>query len=245
MTIPDASALATTCDGGSGAVGFRLGPGAVLEHYELIRQLGAGGMGMVFLARDTRLGRLVAIKFLLDHTGMAAERFLGEARATAQCRHENIVIIHAADEVDGAPYMVLEYIQGRTLRAAMAERAHDTAAVAIELMLPVARALACAHEMGLIHRDLKPENILLGDDGAVKVVDFGIAKQVSLDLAATLPARAMGATAARWAQRYLGGGDHPLRARDRRASARAAHAREARAGRGSGDPHAERARAAP
>ncbi|MDC0748638.1 protein kinase [Polyangium sp. rjm3] len=168
-------------------MGFRLEPGTVFKHYELIRQLGAGGMGVVFLARDIRLGRLVAIKFLLDRTGTAAERFLGEARATALCRHENIVVIHDVDEVDGSPYMVLEYIQGRTLRAEMAERAHDTAAVAIEVMLPVARALACAHEMGLIHRDLKPENILLGDDGAVKVVDFGIAKQVSMGQAAALP----------------------------------------------------------
>ncbi|WP_248913793.1 protein kinase domain-containing protein [Polyangium aurulentum] len=169
------------------AVGFKLEPGTVHKHYELIRQLGAGGMGVVFLARDIRLGRLVAIKFLLEHAGTAAKRFLGEARATALCRHENIVVIHDVDEVDGSPYMVLEYIQGRTLRAAMAERAHDTAAVTIEVMLPVVRALACAHEMGLIHRDLKPENILLGDDGAVKVVDFGIAKQVSMAQAAALP----------------------------------------------------------
>ncbi|UQA56986.1 protein kinase domain-containing protein [Polyangium aurulentum] len=187
MEIPKGGALATTCDAGPGAVSLKLEPGTVHKHYELIRQLGAGGMGVVFLARDIRLGRLVAIKFLLDRTGTAAERFLGEARATALCRHDNIVVIHDVDEVDGSPYMVLEYIQGRTLRAAMAERAHDTAAVAIEVMLPVARALACAHEMGLIHRDLKPENILLGDDGAVKVVDFGIAKQVSMAQAAALP----------------------------------------------------------
>ncbi|UQA56959.1 protein kinase domain-containing protein [Polyangium aurulentum] len=188
MEIPEARALTIPRDAGPGAVDFRLVPGAVLKNYELIRQLGAGGMGTVFLARDVRLGRLVAIKFLLEPTETAAERFLGEVRATAQCRHENIVIIHEADEVDGAPYMVLEYIQGRTLRAVMAERAHDIRAAAIELMLPVARALARAHEMGIIHRDLKPENILLGDDGVVKVVDFGIAKQVSPALAATQPA---------------------------------------------------------
>ncbi|HZF48733.1 MAG TPA: protein kinase, partial [Polyangiaceae bacterium] len=187
MEMPKGGALATTCGAGPGAGGLKLEPGTVHKHYELIRQLGTGGMGVVFLARDIRLGRLVAIKFLLDRTGTAAPRFLGEARATALCRHENIVIIHDVDEVDGSPYIVLEYIQGRTLRAEMAERAHDTAAAAIEVMLPVARALACAHEMGLIHRDLKPENILLGDDGAVKVVDFGVAKQVSLSHAAAPP----------------------------------------------------------
>jgi hypothetical protein len=92
-------------------VSLKLEPGTVHKHYELIRQLGAGGMGVVFLARDIRLGRLVAIKFLLDRTGTAAPRFLGEARATALCRHENIVIIHDVDEVDGSPYIVLEYIR--------------------------------------------------------------------------------------------------------------------------------------
>jgi WD40 repeat protein/predicted Ser/Thr protein kinase len=176
-----------TLGAGQGAPGRVLAPGTVIKHYELIRELGAGGMGVVFLARDTRLGRLVAIKFLLEHTGTAAERILAEARVTAQCRHENIVVIYDVDEVDGYPYMVLEYIQGRTLRAAMVERARDTAAMAVELMLPVARALACAHEMGIVHRDLKPENILLADDGQVKVVDFGIAKQVATAQAATLP----------------------------------------------------------
>ena len=78
---------------GAAGVKLRVEPGTVLKHYELIRKLGAGGMGMVFLARDTRLGRLVAIKFLLEHTGLSAERFLAEARTTAQCKHENIVVI--------------------------------------------------------------------------------------------------------------------------------------------------------
>lgn len=155
-----------------------LEPGTVIKHYELIRELGAGGMGMVFLARDTRLARLVAIKFLLEHTGDGAERFLVEARTTALCRHENIVVIYDVDEINGFPYMVLEYIEGRTLRSAMNERARDTAS-AVEVMVPVARALACAHAMGIIHRDLKPENILLAHSGQVKVVDFGIAKQIA------------------------------------------------------------------
>jgi serine/threonine protein kinase len=96
--------------------------GASLKHYEIIRKLGEGGMGTVFLARDTKLGRLVAIKVLRKPTGPSTERFLAEARATARCKHENIVVIHEVDELDGTPYMVLEYLEGRTLRDWMAQR---------------------------------------------------------------------------------------------------------------------------
>lgn len=172
-------------------------PGAFIAHYEIIRPLGEGGMGQVYLARDTRLGRLVAIKILtFGADGLVNTQFLSEARATARCRHENIVIIYEADEIDSIPYMVLEYVEGRTLRALMGEHgiATDAApfkseiaesqprrlerispAMCIELMLPVARALASAHALGIVHRDLKPENILVAADGSVKVVDFGIA----------------------------------------------------------------------
>jgi energy-coupling factor transporter ATP-binding protein EcfA2/cell division protein FtsB len=174
-------------------------PGTVLKHYEIIRKLGAGGMGMVFLARDTRLGRLVAIKFLLEYSGSFAERFLAEARATARCRHENIVVIYDVDELDGHPYMVLEYMEGRTMQAFMSERAPPDPGEpgkekaprlapmpprpAIELILPVVRALDVAHAMGIVHRDLKPSNIFLADTGHVKVLDFGLAKQIGVDLA--------------------------------------------------------------
>src|SRR5262245_35495347 len=94
--------MATVSASSSGEL--ELHPGMVIKHYELIRKLGAGGMGMVFLARDIRLGRLVAIKFLLEHTGEMGERFLLEARTTAQCRHENIVVIYDVDEMQGSPY---------------------------------------------------------------------------------------------------------------------------------------------
>ncbi|WP_438003500.1 protein kinase [Sorangium sp. So ce321] len=167
--------------------------GANIKHYEIIRKLGQGGMGVVFLARDTRLGRLVAIKLLREHSGQGSGRFLAEARATARCRHENIVVIHEVDEIHGHPYLVLEYVKGRTLREWMAQREHPSAPgspvahtpsgpvspnLAVELMIPVVRALICAHEIGIVHRDLKPENILLDDTGAIKVLDFGIAKQI-------------------------------------------------------------------
>ncbi|MBL8972313.1 MAG: protein kinase, partial [Myxococcales bacterium] len=143
-------------------------------------------MGRVFLARDTRLARLCAIKLLLAYSGERAERFLSEARATARCKHESIVVVYEVDELHGFPYMVLEYIEGRTLREWMRERGGEgplPPRVAAEMMIPVVQALVCAHEMGIVHRDLKPENILLTEAGQIKVLDFGVAKQVASDLA--------------------------------------------------------------
>ncbi|MDI3290305.1 protein kinase [Polyangium sp. 15x6] len=171
--------------------------GSSIKHYELIRKLGEGGMGIVFLARDTKLGRLVAIKVLLEHSGVGAERFLAEARATARCKHENIVVIHEVDEHDGYPYMVLEHLEGRTLSAFLAQREAPGAfeprspadtrsgrvspSLAVELVLPVVRALSCAHQLGIVHRDLKPDNIFLTAAGHIKVLDFGIAKRVEAE----------------------------------------------------------------
>jgi serine/threonine protein kinase len=100
----------------------RIAAGSVLQHYEVIRPLGRGGMGEVFLARDTRLGRLVAIKLLTEHGGERAQRFLIEARATARLRHENIVVIYELGEHLGTPYMVLEYLKGKTLQEMLRER---------------------------------------------------------------------------------------------------------------------------
>ncbi|WP_233560989.1 serine/threonine-protein kinase, partial [Sorangium cellulosum] len=175
--------------------------GAPLKHYEIIRKLGQGGMAVVYLARDTRLGRLVAIKFLLSYTGRRIERFLDEARATARCRHENIVVIHEVDEILGCPYLVLEYIKGPSLREWMTQRelpgapgssaaparpgSRGTGAV-VEAMIPVVRALVCAHGLGIVHRDLKPENILVDDAGCTKVVDFGLAKRIEASCAPAL-----------------------------------------------------------
>ncbi|XXX41697.1 protein kinase [Sorangium sp. So ce117] len=166
--------------------------GGTIKHYEIIRELGQGGMSIVYLARDTKLGRLVAIKLLIEYSGQGIERFLAEARATASCRHENIVVIHEVDELRGHPYLVLEYIKGRTLSQWRAERERTGAPgpmaveLVVELMIPVVRALVCAHELGIVHRDLKPENILIDDAGCIKVVDFGIAKQLDAKLLSTL-----------------------------------------------------------
>lgn len=156
-----------------------------IGHYEVIRPLGAGGMGSVLLARDTKLGRLVAIK-VLHHGGEAAARLLAEARATARARHENIVVIYEIGTINGRPYMVLEYLEGRTLREVISSTRQNGGRVmsrglALEMMVPVLRALDAAHQNELIHRDLKPENIMVLDSGQVKVLDFGIAKMMAAE----------------------------------------------------------------
>ncbi|MEZ4365733.1 MAG: protein kinase [Kofleriaceae bacterium] len=152
-------------------------PGAHIHHYELIRELGAGGMGAVYLARDQRLGRKVAIKILQSQAPELAQRFLIEARATARCHHENIVVIYEVGQVGAnQPYMVLEYLRGQVLTDLISNARRLPPARAVEIMVPVVRALACAHEQGIVHRDLKPDNIFVTESGTIKVLDFGIAK---------------------------------------------------------------------
>jgi serine/threonine protein kinase/cell division protein FtsB len=188
-TAPDLGLLPTGTPAPLDPVVQRVSPddlapevGSTIKHYELLRKLGEGGMGMVYVARDTMLGRLVAIKVLKIQAGPSAERFLVEAQATARCRHDNIVVIHEVGELHGYPYMVLEYLEGRTLREWMAQRDPSSGPVspslAVELLLPVVRALSCAHALGIVHRDLKPENIFLTETGRVVVLDFGIAKRL-------------------------------------------------------------------
>ena len=172
-------------------------PGEEIGHYEIIRTLGQGGMGDVYLARDTRLGRRVALKFLQRVDPQHSARFAAEARATAQLSHENIVALYDVAEHASLPYMVLEYVPGKTLSAWLKERRSDfgrgpevPASRVAELMLPVARALHRAHEAGIVHRDLKPANIMLAESGVVKVLDFGIAKLLG-DVGAPEPATAL------------------------------------------------------
>jgi serine/threonine protein kinase len=156
----------------------------VAGKYELIRELGRGGMGVVYAARDLKLGRRVAMKFLRHVDEEVLDRFLIEARATAQCNHDNIVIIYEVDSHAGMPYMVLEYLEGKSLRDVMGPFGNGDpmpASRVVELILPVARALARAAELGIVHRDLKPENVLVTHNGGVKVLDFGIAKALGTD----------------------------------------------------------------
>jgi serine/threonine protein kinase len=147
-----------------------------IDRFELIREIARGGMGQVFLARDTKLGRKVAIKFLLHDDPDFVQRFLVEARATARCTHENIVTIYEVGEHAGLPYMVLEYLEGKTLSDVL--DSSPSIKYFAELMVPVARALERAHEHGIVHRDLKPSNIFVTDRGQVKVLDFGVARMI-------------------------------------------------------------------
>ncbi len=152
-------------------------------NYELDREIGRGGMGIVYLARDRRLKRRVAIKLLppeLAFRGEIRTRFLREAETAAQLSHPNIVPIYSVDEREGLVYFVMTYVEGDNLAA----RLHDGGAMAPDearrILLEVARALSFAHERGVVHRDIKPDNILLDrQDGRVMVTDFGIARAVS------------------------------------------------------------------
>ena len=151
--------------------------GTRIGQYEIIRELGRGGMAAVFLARDTKLGRRVAIKFLQSDKGTSTKRLIVEAQATACCTHENIIVIHDVKEHRGVPYMVLEFLDGQPL-GALLHHGPLPPFRAVQLLVPVVKALVCAHERKIVHRDLKPDNIFLTATGTVKVLDFGIAKFV-------------------------------------------------------------------
>src|SRR5499426_2146111 len=159
------------------ATGTRFGP------YEIISPLGAGGMGEVYRARDTRLGRDVAVKVLPSLFAADEQRLLRfeqEACAAGALNHPNILAIHDVGKHDGSSYVVSELLEGETLRERMAGTALPQRK-AIEYSLQIARGLAAAHEKGIVHRDLKPDNIFITNDGRVKILDFGLAKLTQPD----------------------------------------------------------------
>jgi serine/threonine protein kinase len=153
--------------------------GQTVSHYRIVAKIGEGGMGIVYLAEDTHLGRRVAIKFLSDAQDQRYRaRFLREARAVSTLSHPNIAIIHDYGEtVDTQPFIVMEYIKGETL-SDLLQRSALTLTRALEIIEAVADALAAAHARGIIHRDIKPSNVLVDDKDQVKVLDFGLAKQL-------------------------------------------------------------------
>lgn len=156
--------------------------GRLIDHFRVLRLLNRGGMGEVFLARDLRLGRRVALKLIAPrYLGSAAaiRRFVREAQATAQFSHPNIVTIHAVGEFDGRPYLALEYLEGEDLSERLTERPLSVQQV-LRIMSVVAEALGEAHAHGVLHRDLKPGNIVIPRDGRPRVVDFGLAKRIAL-----------------------------------------------------------------
>jgi serine/threonine protein kinase/Tfp pilus assembly protein PilF len=151
----------------------------MLGRYKILEELGAGGMGEVYLAEDTHLGRKVALKALpTPYTGDTerARRFQQEARAASSLNHPNILTIHEVGEAGGRPFIATEYVEGETLREALTKSPRMSLSKALDVVVQMASALATAHTAGIIHRDIKPENIMLRMDGLVKVLDFGLAK---------------------------------------------------------------------
>ncbi len=153
--------------------------GQTIAHYKVLSSLGRGGMGEVYLAQDSKLGRKVALKLLppaFSNDEDRLRRFEREARLASSLNHPNVCVIYEIGETDdGRPFIAMEHIDGTTLRRRFAEGPLKLTE-AIEIALQTASALAAAHHAGVVHRDIKPENIMLRPDGYVKVLDFGLAK---------------------------------------------------------------------
>ena len=156
------------------AIGSRLGP------YEILARIGAGGMGDVYQASDTKLGRSVAIKVLppalVDEPGRLA-RFQREAKMLASLNHPNIVTLHSFEEVDGVHFLTMELVEGQSLNRLIPKDGLPVEQI-LDIATETVEALAAAHEKGIVHRDLKPANVMLTEEGRVKVLDFGLAKEI-------------------------------------------------------------------
>src|SRR5215213_3759835 len=156
--------------------------GRVVSHYRIIERLGEGGMGVVYAAEDTHLGRRVAVKFLSAETTDERHfkaRFLREARSASALSHPHIAMIYDYGETEeGFPFIVMELVRGRPLSDDL-EESGLTLERAVEIIADVAAALGEAHSAGIVHRDIKPSNVFVNERGQVKVLDFGLAKYIN------------------------------------------------------------------
>src|SRR5438094_3415446 len=167
----------------------KLASGQRVNQYEILKPIGAGGMGVVYLAQDTKLKRKVALKLLpheLTDNIDRLQRFEREAHAASALNHPNILTIHEIGVSNGATFIATEFIDGETLRQKI-KGERSTLPETLDLAIQVVSALAAAHEAGIVHRDIKPENIMLRHDGIVKVLDFGIAKLAEQEVPVTIP----------------------------------------------------------
>jgi serine/threonine protein kinase len=150
--------------------------GQTFSHYNIIEKLGEGGMGIVYKATDTKLNRMVALKFLPEHISASeadTARFIQEAQSAAGLSHPNICTIHGIEEAQGKHFIVMEFVDGETLQQ---KKSGLSTKQALDIGIQVAEGLSAAHEKGIVHRDIKPENIMIRKDGRVQIMDFGLAK---------------------------------------------------------------------